>query len=442
MQIVNERVHSYDPGEINMRAANLTICLLCAAVMLVIIAGTYSINTEDNRTSAVTVKILKCIFLFNISSFLVILAEGEGRLIQGLPLTVMWLSFFSSLYYFAKYVYTYTGQDEQSVRKDLIRNNVICLIGFASIMVFGFFPESFRFADLLGGISILCGLSLPLLSTAAVIQARSKLNRENMLSFSTYISVGFASLLLQIFFPQIRLMNVGLTISAMFIYVVLSVRRYLELSEQKQVLSETRMKMLQMQMNPHFLSNTMNTIYHLCEKDPKQAMQGIDDLSGFMRNNLDLSAAEELFPFEKELESIRYYYSLEQMRRAGKLSIIYMIETTDFLVPPFSIQVFAENAVVHGFNENEGETISFTVRKTPGFIEISILDNGSGFDPPETWEEEKPGHYGITNAAERLKSLLNAEVTITGERGMGTVVHIRIPDRTAGGNDENTDSGR
>ena len=112
-------------------------------------------------------------------------------------------------------------------------------------------------------------------------------------------------------------MNVGLTLSALFIYVVLSMRRYLLVSEQRRELSETRMKMLQMQMNPHFLSNTMNTIYHLCKKDPDKAMQGIDDLSGFLRNNLDLSSGQELIPFSREMESIRYYYSLQKMRRAG-----------------------------------------------------------------------------------------------------------------------------
>ena len=109
-------------------------------------------------------------------------------------------------------------------------------------------------------------------------------------------------------------------------------------------------------------------------------MHGIDNLSGFLRNNLDLSAGQELIPFEKELESIRYYYSLEQMRRPGKLKIVYMIETKDFLVPPFSIQVFAENAVKHGFNEGKGETISLSVREQKDSVEINIIDNGTGFE--------------------------------------------------------------
>lgn len=85
-----------------MKAVNLTICSICAAVMLVIIAGTYFINTEDNRTSAATVNIMKSNFLFNVLCFFSALLEEYGNPVWNLILVLMWFSFFSTLFYFVE----------------------------------------------------------------------------------------------------------------------------------------------------------------------------------------------------------------------------------------------------------------------------------------------------------------------------------------------------
>ena len=425
----------------SVRAVNLTICFICAAVMLVIIAGTYFIDTGDNRTSAATVNIMKSNFLFNVLCFFSIWLEESAPPVWGVIVILMWFCFFSTLFYFVEYVYTYTDPDLDP-RKNMLVPFIAGAAGFLSMNISGFIVRDPVIKRFLLNFAVLCGLSFPLTAGYTVYRNRRRLNKDNIIAFTVYTAVGFASLLLQAGSGEVHVMNVGLTLSALFIYVVLSMRRYLLVSEQRRELSETRMKMLQMQMNPHFLSNTMNTIYHLCKKDPDKAMQGIDDLSGFLRNNLDLSSGQELIPFSREMESIRYYYSLEQMRRAGKLKISYMVETEDFLVPPFSVQVFAENAVKHGFKGDQGGTISFTVRKQKDGIEISIIDNGTGFDGNKQNHNDTSGHYGITNAEERLKTLLNGEVSIISHQETGTIVMIKIPDRKEGTQYENTDSGR
>ena len=423
----------------SVRAVNLTICFICAAVMLVIIAGTYFIDTGDNRTSAATVNIMKSNFLFNVLCFFSIWLEGSTSSVWGIIVVIMWLSFFSTLFYFVEYVCTYTDPDLDP-RKNMLVPFIAGAAGFLSMNISGFIVRDPVIKRFLLNFAVLCGLSFPLTAGYTVYRNRRRLNKDNIIAFTVYTAVGFASLLLQAGSGEVHVMNVGLTLSALFIYVGLSIRRYLLVSEQRRELSETRMKMLQMQMNPHFLSNTMNTIYHLCEKDPKLAMQGIDDLSGFLRSNLDLSAGQELIPFARELESIRYYYSLEQMRRAGRLKISYMVETEDFYVPPFSVQVFAENAVKHGFREDKGETVSFSVRKLNGGTEISIIDNGTGFETGDLEKDNTDVHYGIANAKERLKTLLDAEVSIISHKETGTIIMIRIPDGKRGTRYEDTDS--
>lgn len=415
-----------------MKAVNLTVCLLCASVMFVLLAGSYAVDAEDNKTEAAVKNILKSNFLMNIFSALETVFPDAVLPAHMFFMTAVWSSLFSELFYFCVYVYSYTRYERTEEKRGLLFANIICAAGMLCVVLFEFLFRPAGRGIWLTGMAGILAMLLPLQATLTVHCSRKELKRDNIIAFSVYVATSMLSLEFQIMFPAVRILNIGLTLSVLFIYVVMAMRRYAVVSEQKAELSETRMKLLQMQMNPHFLSNTMNAIYHLCEQDKDKAMQGIEDLSGFLRNNLDLSAENGLIPFEKELESIRYYFSLEQMKRGDRLKIIEMIEATDFMVPPFSVQVFAENAVVHGFREGVGETVSFVVRKLPGYTEISIIDGGKGFDGDSNAPEGNPGHYGITNAKERLKELLDAEVSIISAKDAGTIVNIRIPEERGG----------
>jgi LytS/YehU family sensor histidine kinase len=262
-------------------------------------------------------------------------------------------------------------------------------------------------------------------TVSGVIRFRKQLKRENLIAFTLYTVTTLVFSILQAYLKKIIFLHIGVMFSALIIYVTVYIRNYMEASAEREKLADLKIRLLQSQMNPHFLSNTMNTIYHLCRTEPEKAMEGINALSVLLRNHMDFTAEDELIPFEKEMESVRYYCSLEQMRMGDGLHVVYMIDDTDFEIPPFSVQVFVENAIRHGFSGKSSGTVSITVRKHPEKIEINITDNGRGFVPDSRAFEGR--HYGIRGAKDRLEKLLNAEVQINSVIDTGTVVLIGIP---------------
>ena len=84
------------------------------------------------------------------------------------------------------------------------------------------------------------------------------------------------------------------------------------------------------QIQPHFLYNMLNTIYHLCDKDVELAKKSIDDFSTYLRNNINSLSTTELILFNRELEHIKTYVELEKIRFGEELQINYDIKTSDF----------------------------------------------------------------------------------------------------------------
>ncbi len=198
--------------------------------------------------------------------------------------------------------------------------------------------------------------------------------------------------------------------------------------EQQIIISNTRLFMLQNQIRPHFLYNTLNSIYILCEKDPAAAQLAISNFSEYMRANLDCLEGVSLITLDKELENVEHYLELEKMRYGDSLEIEYDIDIVDVMIPPMTIQILAENAVKHGIerkSDGVGKIVIRTRRMAKSDL-IIVEDNGVGFDV-ETLNSGTGSHIGINNVRERLKQLLNATLIIESERGKSTVATISIP---------------
>jgi LytS/YehU family sensor histidine kinase len=170
-----------------------------------------------------------------------------------------------------------------------------------------------------------------------------------------------------------------------------------ELTERKAELTQSRISIMLSQIQPHFLYNSLNSIYYLCEEDPLKAQQAIGDFSDYLRGNLDSLKRTEPVPFEQELKHIQIYLSLEKMRFDKKLNVVYDIETMDFCVPALSIQPIVENAVRYGVGKKaEGGTVMLRVKEKPDSYCITVSDDGVGFDPYETQDDGRT-HVGIDN---------------------------------------------
>ena len=90
-------------------------------------------------------------------------------------------------------------------------------------------------------------------------------------------------------------------------------------------------------MRPHFIYNTMTSIYYLCEQDPKTAQQVTLDFTNYLRKNFSAIAKDGTIPFTEELEHTRAYLAVEQIRFEGEMFVEFDTPHTAFKLPPLTL---------------------------------------------------------------------------------------------------------
>lgn len=246
-----------------------------------------------------------------------------------------------------------------------------------------------------------------------------------MLSFILCPTIVLA---LRFFGLSVNLISPATTISFVFMFCSCYMWQAQINREQQVTIANNRLLMLQNQISPHFLYNTLNVIYFLCGKNPKAAQLAISHFSEYMRANLENLEGVSLIPLDKELETVECFLELEKLRFGNNLEIVYDIDFVDVAVPPMSVQILVENAVKHGIGKkwNGIGRVFIRTRRMAESDLIIVEDNGVGFDVKEL-DGDSPLHVGIRNVRERLRRLLGATLLIESEIGKATVATISIP---------------
>lgn len=205
------------------------------------------------------------------------------------------------------------------------------------------------------------------------------------------------------------------------------VRDYVQTIQNRQ-----REQLMLSQIKPHFLYNALGTIEGLCEKDPKAARNAMARFSRYLRSNLTDITENDTIPFEQELSHTQLYLELERLRFGSALEVRWDISCTDFFLPPLTLEPLAENAVTHGVRQKEDGSgaVLISTRERPDCYEITVHDDGPGFDPRVLPADGKP-HVGIENVRKRLQSVVGGSLTIHSGMGAGTTATIRVPKRGA-----------
>lgn len=261
-----------------------------------------------------------------------------------------------------------------------------------------------------------------------VVKYFNKISKPMLLGMLSFIMCPSLVLVLRFFGFDVNLLSPTTVISFVFMFCFFYMWQ-VEINRRQQVtIANDRLVMLQNQIRPHFLYNTLNTIYILCGKDPKAAQSAISNFSEYMRANLESLEGVSLIPLDQELENVECYLELEKMRFGDDIEIEYDIDFVDTAIPPMAVQVLAENAVKHGIgNKASGcGRVVIRTRRTEGADLIIVEDNGAGFDVSELGSGAD-AHFGIRNVRERLRQLLGATLSIESEIGKATVATIRIP---------------
>ena len=193
---------------------------------------------------------------------------------------------------------------------------------------------------------------------------------------------------------------------------------------QQREIANQRAGIMVLQMRPHFIYNTMMTIYYLCKQDTDKAQQVTLDFTEYLRKNFSAIASENTVPFADELKHTQAYLAVEQAQHEDNLFVEYDTPHTMFRVPPLTLQPLVENAVKHGMNpDGDPLNISIKTRQTKGGSEIIVEDDGPGFN----LADDKEPHIALKNIRERLEMMCNGRLEISQREGGGTSVKVTIP---------------
>jgi signal transduction histidine kinase len=197
-------------------------------------------------------------------------------------------------------------------------------------------------------------------------------------------------------------------------------------------LAQARLQALRMQLNPHFLFNTLNSIASLVHEQP-QAEAMIEALSDLLRLTLTASDRAEV-TLREELNLLDRYLLIEQTRFGDRLRVEKQVEVAalEAVVPILILQPLVENAVKHGIETRIAPgLICISVQRAGEALGLEVSDNGRGLGP--VGEEKLQEGVGLSNTRSRLKELYNGRASLelhSGKTG-GFSARIQIPWRTA-----------
>ena len=195
-------------------------------------------------------------------------------------------------------------------------------------------------------------------------------------------------------------------------------------------LTSAKLQALRMQINPHFLFNTLNSIAALVYVNPRAADEMLGDLSELLRRSLD-SMEEQEVPLAQELEFIGAYISIEQKRFGDRLRVEQSVsdELMKALVPALILQPLVENAIRHGIEPRRGPgLISIEAIQEDKHLHLIVRDNGRGLPGADLNSSVGRG-IGLANTQARLQGLYGQDQSFSFERAepQGCRVNIHLP---------------
>jgi two-component sensor histidine kinase len=245
--------------------------------------------------------------------------------------------------------------------------------------------------------------------------------------------VPFSSYFRAVFYPDLQwyMLLVGCA------YLLENVRRLrdrdVQAAQLGERLAEARLEALKMQIQPHFLFNTLHTISELVYEDPEAAERMITRLGDLLRLTVDNAQNHEV-TLAQEMDFLEAYLEIQRTRFSDRLEVMLNVgdDTRDALVPNLVLQPLLENAIRHGAASTGGRGLILvkTVR-VGGRLRMEVHDNGTGPTPPPRTRSRQG--VGVSNTRARLEQMYGAEARLELSHCPigGTVAAVEIPFRTA-----------
>lgn len=209
-----------------------------------------------------------------------------------------------------------------------------------------------------------------------------------------------------------------------------------ELMETQKARRKSEIKALQMQINPHYIYNTLASIKWLVyQNDRERTVQTIDAFISLLRNTI--SNTDEFITIDQEVQNLENYILINHTRYGDAVQVEFYVSQNcrDCLLPKMILQPFVENAFFHAFPSGRSGMIEIYMKQKEGELEIRIVDDGIGMEQNRAEEAVKQAgnkeHFsgiGIHNVQERLELLYGKQYGVSISRPEeGTEVLIRLP---------------
>lgn len=311
------------------------------------------------------------------------------------------------LYYQTKEIETIRGEMElKSIEGLVISTIFLCIMSLAAVVFSAIIPKS---------------ITRPILHLCKVTEQVSKGNLE----VRSDIQYG------------VEVKELGDSLDIMIKHLKSSMEN---LKKEQKNLREAEFQLLQSQINPHFLYNTLDTIIWLAESDKqKEVVHMVGALSNFFR--LSLNQGKDIITIKEECLHATQYLQIQQVRYQDILEYEIRIpsEIEKYLIPKLTLQPFIENALYHGIkNKRGGGKIILEGEKRGKELVIRVQDNGIGMDEKRLHRVrqgikdenlQSRDFYGLYNVNQRIALRFGKEygVFIHSEYGIGTVVEVHLP---------------
>jgi signal transduction histidine kinase len=189
----------------------------------------------------------------------------------------------------------------------------------------------------------------------------------------------------------------------------------------EKTVKELELKTIKSNINPHFIFNSLNSIRALVDENPKRARTAITELSNILRSSLQVEKMETV-PLQKELDIVKDYLALEQMRFEERLKVEMDIaeDTLGQPVPPMMLQTLVENAIKHGISKKIGGGVIKIISKfTKNNFELIVQNTGN-------LEAKTNDGFGFKSTRDRLKFLCNGHAYLKVEEIEPAKVQVMI----------------
>ncbi len=255
---------------------------------------------------------------------------------------------------------------------------------------------------------------------------KHSLSKRQFSAFLVYLLIPLICMGVQMVWYGVLMVIFGTSLASAYMFYFI-IREQMDIyMRQREKIATQRASIMMLEMRPHFIYNTLTSIYYLCEQDSKKAQQVTLDFSTYLRKNFNAISKNSTIPFTEELEHTKAYLAVEMARFEGRLFVEYgFTKPPLFRIPPLTLQPIVENSIKHHGLDPELEPlhIYINISESPTGNTIIVEDNGLGFDAADNFEN----HSALSNIQERLEFMCKGTLSISSRKEGSTKVIIFIP---------------